>query len=75
MRGSHTCGKAHRVLKRWVERAMFDLQDIFGTRADGKSDTMSVLWSPLESAEDQHIKGALEQLNPVAVRFAIHHRI
>ena len=54
---------------------MFDLQDIFGTRANGKSDTMSVLRSPLEGAEDEHIKGTLKQLNAVAIGFASRHRL
>jgi hypothetical protein len=46
----------------WIERAVLDLQDIFGATLDGMRDGMAVRWSQNERPEHEQIEGALEKI-------------
>ena len=57
-----------------VEGAGFDLEQVVGLRADGLADTMAVLGPPLEGAKDEHVEGALEELQALCVGVFGHSR-
>src|SRR5262249_10033841 len=56
------------AMKRGVERAGLDLQEVFGSRSNGLADAVAVLAAPLEGAQDEHVEGALEELEARVAR-------
>src|SRR5690348_16771611 len=52
----------HQAVEGGVERTGFDLEEVVRLRADRQTDSVSVPRPPLQGAEDQHVEGALEQL-------------
>ena len=54
----------HEAVQRRVERAGLDLQEVVGLLADHLANAVAVLRAPLEGPEHEHVKGALEQLEP-----------
>jgi hypothetical protein len=56
-----------------IEGAVFDLQGIGGAGAEGLTDAVAMLGAPLQGAEDEHVEGALQDFDAVAVGFAFGH--
>ena len=54
-------------VQRGIERAGLDLEQVVGLRADRLADAVSVLRSPDEGPKDEHVEGALEELEAVIV--------
>lgn len=48
---------------------MFDLQQFFGAGADHLTDAMTMLRSPLERPQNEHIQRPLEQFKTVPIGF------
>ena len=42
-----------------IQRAVFHLEHVLGSGADGHADSVSMLRSPLQGAQNQHVQGAL----------------
>ncbi len=53
---------------------MVDLQGILGAGADGEADAMTVLRTPLEGAQDEHVERALDQFDAVFETRTLRHR-
>ena len=49
-------------MQRWIERAMFDLEDSVGAMLDDVRDGVAVRWSEDERLENEKVQGALEQI-------------
>src|SRR5262245_32570823 len=52
----------HESVQGGVERAGLDLEQLLGLPADGLADPVAVPGPPLEGPKDQHVQGALEEL-------------
>src|SRR5262249_39244267 len=55
------------TVERRVQGAGLDLEEAVGLRPDGLADAVAVLGTPLQGPEDEHVEGALEQLQSLAV--------
>jgi hypothetical protein len=54
-------------VQRRVQGAGFDLELVVRLRADVLSDAVAVLASPLQGPQDEHVEGALEQVEALVV--------
>jgi len=52
---------------------VLDPDCVIAEGAKGLADAMAVLRAPLESAKNQHIESALQDLDAVAIRFPFGH--
>jgi len=50
-----------------IERAVFNLENVERVGADGLADAVAVLGAPLESAQDEEVEGALQDVEFVHV--------
>ena len=64
----------HEALQRGIERAGFDLEQVIRLRPDRLADAVAVLGPPLQGAENEHVEGALEQLQAPVVGVLGHSR-
>src|SRR5262249_48149953 len=62
------------AMQRRVERAGFDFEEVVGLRADRLADAMAVLRSPQQRPQDEHVEGALEELQATVVGSLGHSR-
>jgi hypothetical protein len=46
----------------WVERALLDLQDLFGDLADSEGDAVAVDGAEGHNFQNEHVESALEQI-------------
>jgi len=60
-------------MKRWIERASLDSQEIRRTAPDALADTVPVLGPPLQGPKDQHVEGALQQIDGILVAVPCRH--
>jgi hypothetical protein len=60
------------AMKGGIKRAAFNPQQFRRTLADGEADSMPVPRSPLESAQDEHVEGSLEEINSIFGRWQRH---
>src|SRR5215831_17695897 len=54
------------AVERRVERAGFDLEEAVRLRTNGLTDAVTVAGTPLQGPEDEHVEGALEELEAFA---------
>ena len=62
------------AVQRGIERAGFDLEQVVGLRADGLADAVAVLGPPLQGPKNEHVEGALEELQAPVVGSLGHSR-
>ena len=63
----------NRIWKRYLGRGILAQSNMPIIAAKGLADAMAVLRAPLESAKNQHIESALQDLDAVAIRFPFGH--
>src|SRR5262249_30533234 len=49
-------------VKRRIEAAVLDLQQVVGAQPDGLSDAVPVLWAPLQGAQDEQVERTLQDV-------------
>src|SRR5262245_43149654 len=62
----------HQAVERGIERAGLDAEQVVGLRADGLTDAVAVLRTPLQRAKDEQVERALKQLEPAIVGRLVH---
>ena len=53
------------AVQRGVERAVLHLEHVARSGANGDADPVSVLGSPLQRPEDEHVERSLQELQPI----------
>src|SRR5438067_513839 len=48
---------------------MLDLQGVVGFCAKGLTNSVAVLWTPLERPQNKHVQGSLKQFDAISIRF------
>ena len=54
-------------MQRGIERPGVRPQDVAGAGADGLADSIAMPRPPLQGLEDEQVKRALQQFNPIAI--------
>src|SRR5262249_3342777 len=62
-------------MQRRVQGTMFDLKGVLGPCSKNLADSVAVPGPPLERLKNQHVQGALEQLDPTSIGFASGHAL
>jgi hypothetical protein len=61
-------------MERWIQRSLFDLENLVGSEFDRLGDGVTVHGAELEGAQNQEIQRALEEFDPFVLLSGRHSR-